>query len=96
MLGPPLVVRTRRPITRSLNVSEEGFAVLTDSVATPNVSLVKVHLVVECVVDSYIGSSCLINAGHDPFEIRTMSAVALADVQHKQVGVDHFVQHCLD
>lgn len=50
MLGPPGVVRGRRPVGGALDVAVEGLPELAGPVAAPPVSPVLVHLVVERMV----------------------------------------------
>lgn len=50
MLGPPVVVRGRRPVGGALDVAVEGLPQLAGPVTAPPVPPVLVHLVMECVV----------------------------------------------
>lgn len=50
MLGPPGVVRGRRPVGGALDVAVEGLPELAGPIAAPPVSPVLVHLVVERMV----------------------------------------------
>lgn len=51
MMSKPIVVRTRSSIGCATNVTEKWSSMLTDAVATPDVSLVEIYFVVEGVID---------------------------------------------
>lgn len=64
---------------------------LTYSIASPNVRFVHIDLVVKRVIDTDIGAGRTIDAIHYFMKIRTVSAIAFANIQYEQVGMDHFV-----
>ena len=59
MVRPPVIRRARSTVHGPTNVAEEGFALPADSIATPNVFLVLVDLIVEGVVDGDVRSGDL-------------------------------------
>ena len=61
MVLPPEVVGTWRPIHRTLDQAVKGLAADAGTVALPPVLLVQGYLVMERVVDRYVGPRRLVN-----------------------------------
>ena len=61
MVLPPEVVGTRRPVHRTLDQAVKGLAADAGTVALPPVLLVQGYLVMERVVDRYVGPRRLVN-----------------------------------
>lgn len=96
MLCPPQVVRAGCAVRCALDKAEKWFAMLTDTVAAPNVRFVVIDLVVERMIDGDICAGHLIYTFHEALEVRTVATVRLANVQHKQIGMDHFMLESTD
>jgi hypothetical protein len=97
MLSKPAICGLWLPIHGALDVAEEGWAGAAETVTTPHMFAVHVHLVVEVVVDCDVESAYLVYIPHDLLELAAVSAFSEAGggVGEEEEGVDHLVQQRL-
>lgn len=97
MFGKPAISRLRLPIHGSLHVSEEGWSGTAETVASPHMLAMEVHLIVKVMVHCDVEPSYLVYIPHDLLKLATMSAFSETCrwVSEEEEGVDHLVQQCL-
>jgi len=95
MLPPPPVIRPRGSVHRSLDKPVEWRPLGAGSITPPPMSLVKLNLVMECVINTDAGACGCVDPVHVFVELRPMPVVVVIVVRHEEEGVDHLVEQRL-